>query len=307
MTGHSAPPSVTGTLEPPSEKYGLLRPCAGETPQEDADARRGPAEAQAWSELSGPSAEPCLRLSCEKTCDYRFKPLSVGLGAGKQQVPSTDVWAWPSAHSEAVRLEGPSAVTVAAAMQPTARHRWQKLFVRGRVILLLFLMTETARFLSLVRTPRFSVGTSGQNKTENTLVRPQVLVRCGQTGSRRPCGPSVQHRACHTGPLAVQSPKEKTAREEAVPGDVSVEMPMREAGEGGGRGREGGQTTAQAELVTVERRKTFELLPPFGCCTECCCEHSRFSIHWSPCFLFFGYVHLEVEMPGHLVVLYLIF
>lgn len=57
------------------------------------------------------------------------------------------------------------------------------------------------------------------------------------------------------GPLAVQSPKEKTAREEAVPGDVSVEMPMREAGEGGGRGREGGQTTAQAELVTVERRK----------------------------------------------------
>lgn len=50
-----------------------------------------PAEAQAWSGLSVPSAEPCLRLSCEKTCDYRFKPLSVGLGAGKPQVPSADV------------------------------------------------------------------------------------------------------------------------------------------------------------------------------------------------------------------------
>lgn len=118
--------------------------------QEDPDARRGPAspaggvipaEAQAWSRAAVPSAEPCPHLSGEKTCDYRFQPPSVGLGAGKLQVPGTDVCERGRLRTASGCEAGgpPARVTVAAAMQPTARHRWQKLFVRGRVILLLFL------------------------------------------------------------------------------------------------------------------------------------------------------------------------
>lgn len=92
---------------------------------------------------------------------------------------------------------------------------------------------------------------------------------------RRSCGPGqcgrvrarpretrerwLQHRPARSfvpaGPLAVQSSKEKTARGEAVLGDFSVAMPLREAAQGGGRGRQGCQTTAQAHLGHVERRK----------------------------------------------------
>lgn len=69
----------------------------------------------------------------------------------------------------------------------------------------------------------------------------------------------LQHRPVHSvvsaGPVSVQSSKETTARQEAVLRGFSVETPVREAGEGGGRGREGCQTTAQAGLGHLREKE----------------------------------------------------
>lgn len=57
------------------------------------------------------------------------------------------------------------------------------------------------------------------------------------------------------GPLAVQSSEEKTAGEEAVLGDVSLEMPMREAGEGVAEAGRAVGPQRRLTSVTVERRQ----------------------------------------------------